>query len=124
MIYDYRAGFHKEPTNSVSTAVEMVKEIGAVEFFQKGTLTIDSTKLVAPVLEIVRNDKSIKKLLSDHSIHLRDKARKNALEHTTLYILDIIKQRVQEKSRKSILMTRSPGFSSTVPSISIIYLQI
>ena len=94
MIYDYRAGFHKEPTDSVSTAMEMIKAMGAVEFFQKGTLTIDGIKSVAPVLlEMVGNDKSIKKLLSDHGSHLRDRARKNALEHTAPYILDIIKQK-------------------------------
>jgi hypothetical protein len=42
---------------------------------------------------MVGNDKSIKKLLSDHGSHLRDRARKNALEHTAPYILDIIKQK-------------------------------
>ena len=30
MIYDYRAGFHKEPTDLVSTSMEMIKAIGAV----------------------------------------------------------------------------------------------
>jgi hypothetical protein len=101
MIYDYRAGFHKEPTDSVSTAMEMIKAIGAVEFFQKGTLTIDSIKSVAPVLlEMVGNDKLIKKLLSDHGSHLRDRARKNALECTAPYILDIIKQKVSGEEQE------------------------
>jgi hypothetical protein len=94
MIYDYRVGFHKEPTDSVSMAMEMMKTMGAVEFFQKGTLTVDGIKSVAPVLlEMVGNDKLIKKLLSEHGSHMRDRARKNALEQTAPYILEIIKQK-------------------------------
>jgi hypothetical protein len=86
MIYDYRAGFHNEPTDLVSTSMEMIKAIGAVEFFQKGTLTIDGIKSVAPVLlEMVGNDKLIKKLLSDHGSHLRDSKKERPRTHSSVY---------------------------------------
>ncbi len=49
---------------------------------------------------MVGNDKLIKKLLSDHCSHLRDRAKKNALEHTAPYILDIIKQKGSRKQQE------------------------
>jgi hypothetical protein len=85
MIYDYHAGFHKEPTDSVSMAMEIIKAMGAVEYLQKVTLTVDGIKSVAPVLlEMAGNDKLIQKL-RDHDSYMRDSKKERPRTHSSVY---------------------------------------